>query len=354
MTRRLHIRVAALAAVATLGLAACADSGGRRQDGGRRAPGGHGGGEHQPQLRGVDGGRCGAGRRPQREHQPEGGRPPNTDGPAEEQLFTALTKTATDGVVLENLDPPIFTRPSATAVDAGVPIIALDTSPMEGSKVTTYVGNDNYELGATLAEEALKRMDDDPQGTIVIGVPNPGTPVLDSRAQGIIDTFKEKAPGVKALGPVPDLQRPGAELRRLAGAGQRQPGRARVPRGRRRRQLRPGEDQEGPGRRLPGGGVRRRRQDAGVRQGGRALLHDRPRALPQGLHRDAAADRQRPRRGHAGGLVQDHRPGRRQTNIDDIIARQESPEAAYDFYEDTFAEMLGDVDANMHPLEDAR
>ncbi len=61
--------------------------------------------------------------------------PPNTDGPAEEQLFTALTKTATDGVVLENLDPPIFTRPSASAVDAGVPIIALDTSPMEGSKV---------------------------------------------------------------------------------------------------------------------------------------------------------------------------------------------------------------------------
>ena len=48
------------------------------------------------------------------------------------------------------------------------------------------------------------------------------------------------------------------------------------------------------------------------------------------------------------GLVVD------ESNIDDIIARQESPEAAYDYYEDTFAEMLGDVDANMHPLEDAR
>src|SRR4051794_25306284 len=45
--------------------------------------------------------------------------PPNTDGPAEEKLFGNLVRTATDGVVLENLDPPIFTRPAADAVDGG-------------------------------------------------------------------------------------------------------------------------------------------------------------------------------------------------------------------------------------------
>jgi ribose transport system substrate-binding protein len=127
--------------------------------------------------------------------------PPNTDGPAEQQLFTNLTATSPDGVVLENLDPPIFTRPAAQAIDKGVPVVALDTSPTDGSKITFYVGNDNYDLGVTLARELLKRLPANPSGSIVIGVPNPGTPVLDSRAKGIKDTVNQQAPGLKVLGP---------------------------------------------------------------------------------------------------------------------------------------------------------
>jgi ABC-type sugar transport system substrate-binding protein len=127
--------------------------------------------------------------------------PPNTDGPAEQQLFTTLTTTATDGVVLENLDPPIFTRPAAQAVTKGVTVVALDTSPTPGSKVDFYVGNDNYQLGVQLADEALKNLGSDPSGEVLIGVPNPGTPVLDNRAKGISDTFKAKAPKVKIIGP---------------------------------------------------------------------------------------------------------------------------------------------------------
>ena len=127
--------------------------------------------------------------------------PPNTDGPAEQQLFTNLTQTNPDGVVLENLDPPIFTRPAATAIDRGVPVVALDTAPTDGSKITFYVGNDNYDLGVQLAQELLKRLPANPSGTVVVGVPNPGTPVLDSRARGIKETLAAKAPGIKALGP---------------------------------------------------------------------------------------------------------------------------------------------------------
>jgi len=127
--------------------------------------------------------------------------PPNTDGPAEQQLFTNLTQTNPDGVVLENLDPPIFTRPAAQAIDKGVPVVALDTSPSDGSKITCYVGNDNYDLGVQLATELLKRLPPSPSGSVVVGVPNPGTPVLDSRAKGIKDTLNQKAPGITVLGP---------------------------------------------------------------------------------------------------------------------------------------------------------
>ncbi|GAA2123914.1 sugar ABC transporter substrate-binding protein [Actinomadura napierensis] len=127
--------------------------------------------------------------------------PPNTDGPAEQQLFQNLTVTHPDGIVLENLDPPIFTRPAAQAVDKGIPIVALDTAPTDGSKVGFYVGNDNYELGALLAQATVKKLGKDARGTIVIGVPNPGTPVLDSRAKGIKDTLAQQAPGIRVLGP---------------------------------------------------------------------------------------------------------------------------------------------------------
>lgn len=127
--------------------------------------------------------------------------PPNTDGPAEQKLFQNLTVTHPDGIVLENLDPPIFTRPAAQAIDKGIPIVALDTAPTKGSKINFYVGNDNYELGGMLAEATVAKLGADAKGTVVVGVPNPGTPVLDSRAKGIKDTFTEKAPGIRVLGP---------------------------------------------------------------------------------------------------------------------------------------------------------
>lgn len=127
--------------------------------------------------------------------------PASTDGPAEVTLFQNLTHTARDGIILFNLNPPLFVRPAATAIDSGIPVVALDTAPPAGSKITFYVGNDNYELGVRLAQEAVRRLPADPTGTVVVGVPNPGTPVLDSRAKGIKDTFAQKAPGVKVLGP---------------------------------------------------------------------------------------------------------------------------------------------------------
>jgi ABC-type sugar transport system substrate-binding protein len=138
--------------------------------------------------------------------------PPNTDGPAEVQLFQNLAVTNPDGIVLENLAPPLFTRPAAQAVDRGVPIVALDTAPTPGEKVDFYVGNDNYELGAMLAAETVKKLGADAKGTVVVGVPNPGTPVLDSRAKGIKETLGRQAPGIRVLGPFQTYSDPAQNL----------------------------------------------------------------------------------------------------------------------------------------------
>ena len=135
--------------------------------------------------------------------------PPTTDGPQEVQIFQNTLITSPDGVVIENLAPDLFTRAEAQAIDKGIPLVALDTIGLPGSKIETYVGNDNYALGGTLAEETLKRLPKNPTGTIVLGEPNPGVPVLDSRIKGLKETFAAKAPGITLKGPYETFSDPG-------------------------------------------------------------------------------------------------------------------------------------------------
>jgi ABC-type sugar transport system substrate-binding protein len=135
--------------------------------------------------------------------------PATTDGPQEVQMFQNAITTNRDGAVVENLAPDLFTRPYAQAVARGIPVVALDTVPLPGSNVDLYVGNDNYELGTQLADEAIKRLPPDAKGTVVLGVPNPGVPVLDMRAKAIKDTFAKKLPGVVVKGPFQTFSDPG-------------------------------------------------------------------------------------------------------------------------------------------------
>jgi ABC-type sugar transport system substrate-binding protein len=135
--------------------------------------------------------------------------PATTDGPQEVQLLQNALTTSKDGAVVENLAPDLFTRTYAQAVAKGIPIVALDTIALPGSNVELYVGNDNYELGVQLAEETIKRLPPDASGTVIVGVPNPGVPVLDSRAKGIKETFAQKLPKITVKGPFQTFSDPG-------------------------------------------------------------------------------------------------------------------------------------------------
>ncbi|MCT9010051.1 sugar ABC transporter substrate-binding protein [Streptomyces rhizosphaerihabitans] len=282
--------------------------------------------------------------------------PPNTDGPAEVQLFQNLTARAKDGIVLENLDPPIFTRPAARAVDQGIPIVALDTSPTDGSKVGFYVGNDNYGLGELMAKEALKRLGTDPRGQIVIGVPNPGTPVLDNRAKGIADTFRKQAPNVKILGPFQTYSDPGqnysswsaqvnAHPKALAflGVGDADSyNLAKIKKAEHGSWLTAGFD------------VDPKTLDA-VKDGSNFVTIDPQHFLKGYLSTSMLIEAVRDHKGKLlkgwflspGGVVD-------RSNIDEIIARQKTAKAAYDWYKPTIDRLLGDQKSQLRPLKDAR
>ncbi|MEN3305113.1 MAG: ribose transport system substrate-binding protein [Micromonosporaceae bacterium] len=127
--------------------------------------------------------------------------PPSVDGPREVQLFQSAPKSKNDGISVFTLSPELFAGPLSAAVDAGVPVIAVDNPPGPGAHVSLFIGNDNYQLGQLLADEAIKRMPAGASGEVVLGTTSPGVSVLDLRAKGIRDQFHTRLPKVDVLGP---------------------------------------------------------------------------------------------------------------------------------------------------------
>ncbi|SFL73185.1 sugar ABC transporter substrate-binding protein [Geodermatophilus ruber] len=130
--------------------------------------------------------------------------PTSLDGPAQVKMFEDAMRTATDGIAVQTLTPDLLVRAQARAVDQGIPVMSVDTPPLPGSNVTSYIGNDNVAAGAMLAEEAIRRLQEagTVEGSAVVASPIPGIPPLDNRALGMKQAFEENLPGFEVVGPV--------------------------------------------------------------------------------------------------------------------------------------------------------
>lgn len=113
------------------------------------------------------------------------------------QLFNDAILDEPDGIVLFTLAPDQFVRPLADAETAGIAVIAADV-PLEGYPTVT---NDNVGMGRRLAEYVLRNVPEDATGSVVLGITNPGLPVLVWRADGITAWVEENRPGLEVLGP---------------------------------------------------------------------------------------------------------------------------------------------------------
>ncbi|MCZ2824234.1 MULTISPECIES: sugar ABC transporter substrate-binding protein [unclassified Modestobacter] len=130
--------------------------------------------------------------------------PTSLDGPAQVRMFEDAMRSATDGIAVESLTPDLLVRAQARAAQQDIPVISVDTPPLEGSEVTAYIGNDNAEAGALLADEAIRLLEEagTTQGTAVVASPIPGIPTLDNRAEGMAAAFAESLPDFEVVGPV--------------------------------------------------------------------------------------------------------------------------------------------------------
>ena len=244
--------------------------------------------------------------------------------------------------------------PAAHAVDRGRPggrpghlAHRRQQGRASTSATTTTSSASSSPTGAAEAAAA------NPKGEVVVGVPNPGDAGARQPRQGHRRHVQGEGARRQGARPVPDLQRPEPELRRLVsrwcnahpdalaflGVGDAD-------------SYDLAKIKKTEQRQVPRRGLRRRREDAGGRQGRRRLRHHRPGALPQGLRRDGAADRLGAARRSTlpKGWFQMPGPGRRLLeHRRDHHSGRSRTQAAYDYYK---PEIDGSsaTDANMKPL----
>jgi ribose transport system substrate-binding protein len=128
---------------------------------------------------------------------------PETGDPQRQAaLFGPIAQTQTDGIVLQSLAADPLLRPVKEATDAGIPVAAIDAPPPAGAGVKLFVTADNYGLGGQLAEAVLALVPEDAAGPVIIGSTGVGVPPLDQRAQGMADKVTELRPDLEIVGPI--------------------------------------------------------------------------------------------------------------------------------------------------------
>lgn len=127
--------------------------------------------------------------------------PANVDGPKEVQLFQAATRASKDGVAMMTLTPDLFLRPLITAGQQGVPLVAVDVPPAKGAEKAAklLIGNSNVGIGQDLAKALLPKIPQDASGEVLIGTDTPGLPVLEQRNQGFKEVMAKERPNLKMV-----------------------------------------------------------------------------------------------------------------------------------------------------------
>jgi ABC-type sugar transport system substrate-binding protein len=133
--------------------------------------------------------------------------PSGIDGPKEVLLFQAASRTATDGIAYETVTPDLFVRPLNSATDAGVPVVAVDAGPPPGTKVKTFVANSNTKLGELLGD-AFAAQNPAATGEVVLGNDIPSLQLLVQRLNGVQSVIKAKLPTMKVTGPLDSKSSP--------------------------------------------------------------------------------------------------------------------------------------------------
>jgi ribose transport system substrate-binding protein len=130
--------------------------------------------------------------------------PPDEDGQVQAQRVNEAVADGTNAILLSCSDAGKLKGAIDDAVAKGVPVATFD-SDVPDSKRFTFVGSDNYDMGAKIGEELVALCNGKANVALLCG--NQNAPNLAIRRQGVEDAFK-KAPGMKIVGTFYNPEKP--------------------------------------------------------------------------------------------------------------------------------------------------
>lgn len=120
------------------------------------------------------------------------------DPNAQRQLIENAIAADPDAIVVTNPSPDVLNDTIAQIAAAGIPFIVVNAGDTDAEALgaMTYVGNDEYQSGATAAKLLAEA---GAQHPLVITIPEGILPLADLRTNGFVDNF----PGESAMAVVP-------------------------------------------------------------------------------------------------------------------------------------------------------
>lgn len=112
----------------------------------------------------------------------------------QKRILEDLITTGVDAVVLAPANTEAVKGPVQDLIDAGIPVIYDNTMGPSDVNYLTYVGIDNIECGAIIADKMAELIGG--KGNVLVMEGVPGQATSDLRTQGCVDRFTEKYPEI--------------------------------------------------------------------------------------------------------------------------------------------------------------
>ena len=122
---------------------------------------------------------------------------PQTTGAAGQiQLLEDMISQKYSGVIISASDTTALAPTVDKAVDAGIPVICMDTE-MPESKRLCFVGTDNYNFGRDCARELARVLNG--KGNVLVQYLDPAMLSMAERSRGFRETIEKEFPDMKIL-----------------------------------------------------------------------------------------------------------------------------------------------------------
>ena len=112
------------------------------------------------------------------------------------QVVENFTSRKVSGIVLAPLDSQALVNPVASAVQAGIPVVVMD-SGLKSDKYVSFVATDNLKGGQLAGEYLAKLLNG--KGNVILLRYAVGSASTEEREEGFLEVLKRDFPGIKLI-----------------------------------------------------------------------------------------------------------------------------------------------------------